>query len=54
MSEGRLQGYSEEGVTHDEYIAVLETNKPVAKTVMSIISFDHKLYTFKQSKTALT
>ena len=41
-------------ITHDDYITVLETNKPVAKTVMSIRSFDHQLYTFKQSKTALT
>jgi hypothetical protein len=41
-------------ITHDDYITVLETNKPVAKTVMSIRSFDHQLYTFQQSKTALT
>ena len=41
-------------ITHDDYVAVLQTNTPLEKTVMSIRSFDHQLYTFSQSKKALT
>ena len=41
-------------ITHDDYVAVLQTNTPLEKSVMSIRSFDHQLYTFKQSKKALT
>ena len=41
-------------ITHEDYVAVLKTNKSLEKSVMSIRSFDHQLYTFKQSKKALT
>ena len=41
-------------ITHEDYVAVLKTNKSLEKSVMSIRSFDRQLYTFKQSKKALT
>ena len=41
-------------ITHEDYVAVLETNTPLEKTAMGIRSSDHQLYTFTQSKKALT
>jgi hypothetical protein len=41
-------------ITHNDYVNVHQTNKPINKDVVSIRSFNHKLYTFKQNKTALT
>ena len=41
-------------ITHEDYVAGLRTNTPLEKSVMSIRSFDHQLYTFRQSKKALT
>ena len=41
-------------ITHEDYTKVLTTNEPISKTVTSIRSFDHQLYTFRQDKVALT
>ena len=41
-------------INHDEYEKVLTTDKPINKTVTSIRSFNHQLFTYVQPKTALT
>ena len=41
-------------ITHEDYVQVLETNIPLEKTVMSIRSLNHEIFTFQQSKKALT
>ena len=41
-------------IKHDDYVNVIETNNALTKEVMSIRSFNHQLYTFKQQKIALT
>ena len=41
-------------ITHNDYVNVLNTNNPISKTVTSIRSFDHQLYTTKVDKVALT
>ena len=41
-------------ITHQEYIDVIDTNKPIKKDVFSIRSFNHQLFTYYQSKVALT
>ena len=58
VNTNRAKGVSktivEKEITHEDCVAVLQTNTPLEKTVMSIRSFDHQLYTFSQSKKALT
>ena len=39
---------------HKEYVDVLDTNKSISRDASSIRSFNHQIYTFKQSKIALT
>ena len=41
-------------IKHEDYEQVLNTNKPINKTVTSIRSFNHQLFTYVQEKTALT
>ena len=41
-------------ISHKDYQEVLQDNKPKTRIVTSIRSFNHQLYTFKQSKVALT
>ena len=41
-------------IKHDDYVNVIETNEALKKEVVSIRSFNHQLYTFKQQKIALT
>ncbi|MFM7982252.1 MAG: hypothetical protein ACKPKO_23325, partial [Candidatus Fonsibacter sp.] len=42
-------------IKHDDYIQVKESNKPIIiKEVVSIRSFNHHIYTYKQNKVALT
>ncbi|MFM7982251.1 MAG: hypothetical protein ACKPKO_23320, partial [Candidatus Fonsibacter sp.] len=37
-------------INHEDYIQVKESNKPKTKEVVSIRSFNHHIYTYKQSK----
>ena len=37
-------------IKHDGYVNVIETNEALKKEVVSIRSFNHHLYTFKQQK----
>jgi hypothetical protein len=41
-------------ICHNDYVDVLKTNKPLEREVVSIRSFKHKVFTFKQNKVALT
>jgi hypothetical protein len=41
-------------INHKDYVHVLETNEKIDKTVTSIRSFNHQLFTYVQNKTALT
>ena len=41
-------------ITHQEYIDVIDTDKPIDKDVYSIRSFNHQLFTYYQRKVALT
>ena len=41
-------------ITHKDYVDVLDTNKSIKRDASSIRSFNHQIYTFKQSKIALT
>ena len=41
-------------ITHENYIKVLEDNKPIPAGVSAIRSFQHAIYTITQNKTALT
>ena len=41
-------------IKHTDYEKVLETDKPIEKTVTSIRSFNYQLFTYVQKKTALT
>jgi len=41
-------------ITHDNYINVLKENTTIKKNVISIRSFSHQIYTYKQNKVALT
>jgi hypothetical protein len=41
-------------IDHNDYVHVLETNEKIDKTVTSIRSFNHQLFTYAQNKTALT
>jgi hypothetical protein len=41
-------------IDHKDYVHVLETNEKIDKTVTSIRSFNHQLFTYVQNKTALT
>jgi hypothetical protein len=41
-------------IDHKDYVNVLETDKKIDKTVTSIRSFNHQLFTYVQNKTALT
>ena len=41
-------------ITHKNYVKVLGTNEPQSRNVYSIRSFNHELFTYAQSKTALT
>ena len=41
-------------IHHRNYVKVLQTRKSVRRTVTSIRSFKHQVYTLKQPKTALT
>ena len=41
-------------LSHEDYRKVMTTNKTADRKVMSIRSFDHQLYTYEQSKTALS
>ena len=54
----KLKGISKavvkNNIQHDDYKEVLETNIPINRDVVSIRSFQHQLYTYKQNKVALT
>ena len=41
-------------IDHTDYEKVLTTDKPISRTVTSIRSFNHQLFTYVQEKTALT
>ena len=41
-------------IKHGNYVTVIETNEIVKHEVVSIRSFNHQLYTFKQQQLALT
>ncbi len=41
-------------ITHDDYCNVLNTNKSISRNVCSIRSFNHHLFTYVQTKTALS
>ena len=41
-------------ITHQDYVTVKTTSKSIKRDVVGIRSFNHQLYTYKQSKTALT
>ncbi len=41
-------------ISHSDYEHVLNTDEPVNRTVTSIRSFNHQLFTYVQEKTALT
>ena len=41
-------------ITHDNYVNVLNTNKKEIRSVCSIRSFNHQLFTYVQDKVALT
>ena len=41
-------------IKHDDYVHAIETNEALRKEVVSISSFSHQLYSFKQQKIALT
>ena len=41
-------------IEHNDYVDVISTNNVIKKDVVSIRSFDHQLYTYKQPKIALT
>ena len=41
-------------IEHNDYVDVISTNNVIKKDVVSSISFDHQLYTYKQPKIALT
>ena len=40
----------ENETNHDDYVNVIETNEALKKNVVSIRTFSHQLYTFKQPK----
>ena len=54
----KLKGVSKavvkNNIKHDDYKDVLETNVSIKRDVVSIRSFQHQLYTYKQNKVALT
>ena len=35
-------------ITHNDYVEVLKTNKSISREIVSIRSFNHQLYTYKQ------
>ena len=41
-------------IDHKDYVHVLNTDEKIDKTVTSIRSFNHQLFTYVQNKTALT
>ena len=41
-------------ISNNDYEQVFETNIPIKRDVVSIRSFEHQLYTYKQNKVALT
>ena len=41
-------------ISHEDYEEVMNTSKSIKRDVTSIRSFNHQIYTFKQSKVALT
>jgi hypothetical protein len=41
-------------ITHQDYTDVIDTHKPIKKDVYSIRSFNRQLFTYYQSKVALT
>ena len=57
-NKNTLKGVSkvvvDKDINHHDYNSVLEENITIKKDVMSIRSFNHQLYTFQQSKIALT
>jgi hypothetical protein len=44
----------EKEITHKDYVDVLQTNIPLEKTVTSIRSFNHQLFTYQTQKKAIT
>ena len=44
----------EKEITHDDYVDTIYKGKVLSKTVTSIRSFDHQLFTYVEEKTALT
>ena len=58
INKKKLKGVSEvvvkNDIKHEDYINVLNTNKPKKCNVVSIRSFNHELFTVLQNKTALT
>ena len=58
INEKRLKGVSKvvvkKEIKHEDYINVLNTNKPTKCNVVTIRSFSHELFTVLQNKTALT
>ena len=41
-------------ITHNNYVDVISTDEVAVREVVSIRSFDHNLFTYKQDKIALT
>ena len=41
-------------LNHNDYVEVLNTNKFISREIVSIRSFNHQLYTYKQEQIALT
>jgi hypothetical protein len=41
-------------IKHDDYVKVFDTDETISRNVTSIRSFNHNLFTYVQSKTALT
>ena len=58
INNKKLKGVSKvvvkNDIQHEDYINVLNTNKPKKCNVVSIRSFNHELFTILQNKTALT
>ncbi len=54
VSKGVSKTVVKKEIEHKDYVHVLDTNEKIDKTVTSIRSFNHQLFTYVQNKTALT
>ena len=52
--KGISKAVTKNQISHQDYVDVKTTNKPISRTVTSIRSFNHQLYTYQQNKVALT